>query len=813
MVAKKKIKQKSKADFKELKHSLVDELDDFLFDNNLPIKEKNAAFTELDRLIKQDLTEATLLIDSYKKVNKLTEAKSIKSKIRTSKVKQLDADQVNQSGNVLDLRQQKPLKKPRKKLFSSTWNKKIKIHLAKTKFKKVKISEKKITLPKFNLGIKHLGLRLAMFAVLVAVILLPIRGLMVFGQFQADKGVIFELGKSGLANLQSGILSASENSHTQADADFEQALQNFNAIKGILNEYESWMLTAGSKLPLIGTPISLSTNLLEIANNISQAAVSLNKKLQNNESVTEHIAFIDKQIELTLPYLQTAAKDLGRINTAKLPEELQEYFIVLQANLPQLTDSLGNLQEVFDVLLEVLGHDQEKRYLVLFQNNNEIRATGGFIGSFALLDIYQGKIKHLEVPKGGMYDLEAGQTVKIKAPQALSLINPYFNIWDANWWPDFPTSAKKINWFYQNFGGSAIDGIIAINADVLQDLLQVVGPIDLPDYNLVVSADNFFEVIQEEVEFNYDKESNTPKAIIADLTPLVLEKLLTSKDKQKDLVKVLVNQLASKDIQIYLNDSKIQAKVHQFAWSGAALDSQKDYLQVVNTNIAGGKTDNDIQQNIDHQAEILANGEIINTVRITRTNNGRSDNPLSGFEGGNVSYLRFYVPNGSEFIEAVGFDQLPEGYFHSVDAGTMEDEDILAEEEKMIDANSNTEIYQSLNKTVFANWLALKPGETKTVAIKYKLPFTLDVSDPLINNWWQKLFKGDIQLDNYSLLVQSQSGSKNTILNSSILLPDNLRVVWNKAISDQQMSVNNKVVTYTNKLIGDQYFGFIVTTK
>ena len=573
------------------------------------------------------------------------------------------------------------------------------------------------------------------------------------------------------------------------------------------------MLATGSKLPLVGKPISLSTNLLAVANNISQAAVTLNQKLQDNESVTEHIVFIDGQIDETLPYLQKASKDLENINITKLPIELQEYFVVLQDNLPQLTVSLENLQEVFDVLLEVLGHDQEKRYLVLFQNDNEIRATGGFIGSFALLDIYQGKIKHLEIPDGGMYDLEAGQNIKIKAPKALSLINPYFNIWDANWWPDFPTSAQKISWFYQNFGGSAIDGVMAINASVLQELLAVVGPIDLPGYNLTITAENLFAVIQEEVEFNYSKEENSPKAIIADLTPLVLDRLLSSQEKQKEIVEVLVNQLATKDIQMYLNDTAAQEKVHQFGWSGAMLHNQKDYLQVVNTNIAGGKTDNDIQQNIDHQAEISSNGEIINTVRITRTNRGAADNPLAGFEGGNVSYLRFYVPQGSEFIEAVGFDQLPEGYFHSVSAATVEDEDIQVEEDKMLDASSQTEIYQSLDKTVFANWLALKPGETKTIALKYKLPFTVDVDQPLVNNWWQKIFKGDMQLDNYSLLVQSQSGTKNTVFNSSILLPENLKVVWNKAMNETQMSVNNKVVTYTNELIGDQYFGFIVTTK
>jgi hypothetical protein len=786
-----------------IKKTLVEDLDDFLLDQEVSPVKRQAALQHLDTLINQDLSEASFLVDQYK------------AKLK-SEVKQINKDNVSRSQNVLDLRQLPAKKEPAKEHFVAikNWqqNRKQKIQTRQPR-KKIAFNLPKIELPKFSFGVHHLGLRLSMFALIVAVLLLPIRGLVLFGQIQTDKDAIWKLGQDGLANLQSGVLSAAEDSYQAANINFEEALQNFSAIQEVLSEYEEWMIAAGTKLPLVGKPLSLSTNLLQVANNISQAAVTLNKKLEDNASLTDHIVFIDSQIDETLPYLSQASQDISNININKLPADLQVYFQDLQAYLPQVTTSLSNLDEVFDILLEVLGHEQEKRYLVLFQNNNELRATGGFVGSLALLDIYQGKINNLEIPKGGAYDLSAGQTVKIKAPRALSLLNPYFNIWDANWWPDFPTSAQKIIWFYENFGGSAIDGVIAINADVLQDLLTVVGPIELLDYDLTIDADNLFTVIQEEVEYNYDKEANTPKAIIADLAPIILDKLLSGQDKQKEIVTVLVDQLASKDIQIYSQDSKTQEKIHQFGWSGAMLDNQRDYLNVVSTNIAGGKTDNDIYQTIDHQTEILSNGEIINTVRVTRTNRGIADNPLDSFDGNNLSYLRFYVPLNSEFIEAIGFDELTAGYFHAVEPGTMSDKDVAAEEEKMIDAESQTEIYESLDKTVFANWLALHPGESKTIAVKYKLPFKIDVEDPLINNWWQKLWSGDMQLDHYSLLVQSQSGSKQTVFNSSILLPDNLKVVWNKAMDEQQMSVNNRLVTYTNDLIGDQYFGFIVTAK
>ena len=366
---------------------------------------------------------------------------------------------------------------------------------------------------------------------------------------------------------------------------------------------------------------------------------------------------------------------------------------------------------------------------------------------------------------------------------------------------------------YQASSGTSIDGVIAINAEVLRELLLVLGPIHMEEYDVTISASNLYAVLQEEIKLNSDNDENKPKAIIADLVPKVLEELLTNYEKQKDIVAVFAGMLASKDTQLYSTDKDVQIRIDNFGWSGKMISSDRDYLSVINTNIAGGKTDNDIYQTIDHQAEIQMNGEIINTVKVTRTNKGPLENPFAGIEGGNVSYIRVHVPLGSEFVEAIGFDRLPDSYFNTVAPGAQLDMDVAKEEEKMIDVNSGTEMYQSLDKTVFANWLALKPGESKTALIKYKLPFKLDLEDPLINNWAQNLLQYDLQLDNYSLLVQSQSGSKNTIFNSSILIPDNLKVVWRNAYNEDNVGITENLVTYSEQLNRDQYFGFIVATK
>ncbi|MBT6690756.1 DUF4012 domain-containing protein [Candidatus Parcubacteria bacterium] len=872
-----KTRKIKKSNLKELKKDLIDDLDQFLLDSEeSPVerqKEKVKALGELDKLIRQDLSYNKILTSIKKEVVKekvATPAKlvaktkpTLKSKtvikktvklkkkhvVKKALAKEISDKEIFKSSHVLDLSKvkrtyaQQPSKTSRFKLGLKNRLSQVQVKKQPTKIsqpanqpivpavikhEEVIDSEEKLYFPKHTprlnislpkgfkwqpLGLVPAANKALVFGLILAVILLPIRGLVLFGKIQDDKDKVWNFGQSGLINLQAGVISASENSYQVAQEDFTKALDDFSQAQAVLNQHQEWSLNVASILPVVGKPLSLSRNMLTVATNISQAATILNQKIQSEENLTEYIVFINQQIEDVLPYLEKAEEDLFSISTNSLPSNLRPQFEDLKTYLPATVENLHSLNNIFTLLLDMLGHDTEKRYLVLFQNNNELRATGGFIGSISMFDVYQGNINNIETPKGGSYDLDAGQVIKYKAPQALSLINPYFNIWDANWWADFPSSAEKIGNMYENASGTSINGVIAINAEVLRELLLVIGPITMEEYGVTISADNLYAVLQDEVELNYDQEENKPKAIISDLVPKVLEKLLTNQEKQKDIIAVFAGMLASKDIQLYSTNQEIQSRINDFGWSGKIMTSDKDYLSVINTNIAGGKTDNDIYQTIDHQAEINVNGEIINTVKITRINRGPLENPFAGIEGGNVSYVRVHVPLGSEFIEAIGFDRLPDSYFNTAAPGAQLDVDVAKEEEKMVDMNSNTEIYQSLDKTVFANWIALKPGESQTALVKYKLPFRLDLSDPLVNNWVQNIFQYDLQLDNYSLLVQSQSGSKNTVFNSSILVPDNLKVVWKNAYNEDNVGITENLVTYSEQLNRDQYFGFIVATK
>jgi len=242
--------------------------------------------------------------------------------------------------------------------------------------------------------------------------------------------------------------------------------------------------------------------------------------------LTEKLKILRDNLSAILPDVAAASDKIYGVKIEAVPGDKQEAFQILQGKLPQLVSGMKNLISVSDLLIKFLGDEMDKRYLVVFQNPGEIRPTGGFIGSLALVDFRRGEIKNMEVPGGGSYDFEGSLKERIVSPGPLRLVAARWQLQDANWFFDFPTSAQKIKWFYEKSGGPTVDGVIALNADLVADFLAIVGPIEMPEYGKTISKENFIEEVQKSVELEYDKAENKPKQIIADMAPKLISKLL-----------------------------------------------------------------------------------------------------------------------------------------------------------------------------------------------------------------------------------------------------------------------------------------------
>jgi len=526
----------------------------------------------------------------------------------------------------------------------------------------------------------------------------------------------------------------------------------------------------------------------------------------DESSFTEKIIKMRNEFSIAAPLLAQAAGSLAAVDLKAIPEASQSDFNNLKAGLPVVSQVIDRFIAESEALLGILGHYQKKRYLIVFQNNTEIRPTGGFMGSYALVDVKQGKIVNLEIPGGGFYDLQGSLRVKAVSPEPFHLINPVWEPQDANWFFDFPTSAEKIIWFYYKAGGPTVDGLITLNTFVLKDILAMTGPVDMPQYGRTITADNFIEEIQTVVEFEYDRQLNRPKQIIADLAPVLIERLFEFQESQYlGLTDILAKNLAEKDLLLYFTDDQTEKLVRDLDWAGQVKETGKDYLAVVNTNIAGGKTDGVIRQKISHQAEIMPDGSLIDTVRVARTHLGNKANIFTGVN--NVDFIRIYTPLGSTLLSADGFSPPPAEYFEDPPEGYYYDQDLSAiESQKLVDPLTQTVITTENNKTVFGNWVQVDVGQTAEAVFKYRLPFKIKFSENKPAGLTDKL-KSFLGLTNqemvyYSLLIQKQPGDWQTDFNSQLTAPADWRLEWSYPESFDQTILNT-----------DKFYGKVFTNK
>jgi hypothetical protein len=631
------------------------------------------------------------------------------------------------------------------------------------------------------------------FAAVALIIILPVKAMSSYQELLAQKDAVMEQGFRGYEELKKSDFSG-------AAASFASAKKTIEGLGFLFNNL-------AFLVPGVGDKLGLGNGLLVFGKNFSDAADILQSALNyfdKEAALTEKIKYLDKKITEAVPHLLVADRVLDALdkNVPILPPNINP----IKDALHQSVKALLIFQNFRDTLLDVLGDKQFRRYLFVFQNNNEIRPTGGFIGSFAVIDVDKGEIKKIDIPGGGSYDIKGQLTELVISPEPFHLINSAWQFQDSNWFPDFPEAAKKMMWFYEKSGGPSVDGVVAVNASLMEEMLKIVGPIDMPEYGRVMTAENFVDETQKIVELEYDKTINKPKQIIADMAPKVLEKM--SKVSAKDLAvfsQAIHKAILDKDILVYVKNEEMESELESFGLAGKLKDisDMTDYLMLVDTNIAGQKTDGKIFKEIVHNSEIDDGGGIIDTVKITRRHTGVKGEIFSGVR--NVNYLRLYVPQGSELLEATGFAAPPGELFKKVGEGYAPDKDLERVQGAVyVDPKSGTRINNEFGRTVFGNWIMVDPGQEAVVTFKYKLAKKLAMPEGG-SDLFRALGLAD-KFSTYTMLVEKQPGAKNTAFESYVKLSGEKTA----ARVGAGVALQNDGWQYEANLDGDKYWGVVI---
>lgn len=603
-------------------------------------------------------------------------------------------------------------------------------------------------------------------------------GVLFFGVLPLKDRIMIQ-SETGTSALLQAVTLLREKQYDQAAVSFREAATSFGEAEKTLFWLGGPLLdvtrfvpglsraSSGKHAVLAGKHFGEAGEALSVL--VKNAALSKEAYAQGEKvSLLSFLVQAKNPLTQAREALSLAEKELALVHIDDLPVEKKEKFLLVKSSLPSVLALLSGFEKNEVLIEELLGGNGPRTYLFLLQNNHEMRATGGFIGTYALIDINEGIIRRFFVD--GIFNPDGQLKENIIPPKPIQKISAGWSLHDSNWFPDFPASAEKAISFYEKTGGPTVDGVITLTPTIMQKLLLVVGPIAMPQYGIIVDADNFIPVLQEQVEVKYDKELNEPKKILSDLTQMLIEKVFALQNREMlgRIAGALVDGLNEKHMLLYMRHSETQLLIDEVGWSGRVLDTPKDYLSIIHSNINGYKTDGVINERIEHKASIEEDGSIIDTVKITRTHTG-GETPYEWWNKVNADYVRVYVPKGSTLLSSQGTTwEFPPPPLDYERLGFKEDTDVKREESTLVvDEKTGIRVSEDAGKTVFGAWVYVSPKESVTITFQYRLPFRIDTT---------LLKKGEAQ--SYSILFQKQSGSPGSQLVSSLVYPENFDIIW-----------------------------------
>lgn len=256
------------------------------------------------------------------------------------------------------------------------------------------------------------------------------------------------------------------------------------------------------------------------------------------------------------------------------------------------------------------GEEREQTYLLVVQNSDELRATGGFISAFGLLQVYHGEIVRFDVRDSYSVDrLEAGYPPPPE-PLATYMLAGIWVPRDANWSPDFPTAAEEIARLYTLSTGVEVDGVLAIDQQVIVQLLAAIGPLRVEGASEVIHADNVVSWMQRAWE--PDPEEGVTgawwsqrKDFMGHLGAAMLKRL-TGMSDGKTLFKtgtVIFQMLRQGHLRVYFKDSGAQMALAKADLDGAVRPGEGDFLMLVDSNIGFNKADALIERTVTYRVD------------------------------------------------------------------------------------------------------------------------------------------------------------------------------------------------------------------
>lgn len=398
-----------------------------------------------------------------------------------------------------------------------------------------------------------------------------------------------------------------------ADLELENAAGMVHQAAIHLNQVERDLrvtypiLKVAATIPGIGPTLGQAQPLLQFGNHLAQAGDALASSITplfsqiddgNQQSLPRRAFSLLKNEEQNLRdaahLLDLTAGDLGKIDPSALPARLRPLYNQIATNFPLLQHGAALLP----ILPQLLGDGQPVDYLVIAQNRDELRATGGFITGIGTVRLDSGDLVSFEM--GDSYRIDDFSKPYPPPPEAIQrlMLAGYWVTRDANWSPDFPTSARDIQELFTLSTGQETAGVFAFDQEAVRRLLSVTGPIQLEQADTPITAANVEDYMQ--ASWAPDPGEGLTRAwwlqrkdFMKTLGEAILDQLLNPQNPRTlvNLAPTMLGLIREGHFLVYLNDSEAQEKLAALDLANQLDPGRGDFLLLVDSNFGFNKVD------------------------------------------------------------------------------------------------------------------------------------------------------------------------------------------------------------------------------
>lgn len=492
---------------------------------------------------------------------------------------------------------------------------------------------------------------------------------------------VFSGGKSHYSNLlDPNKLRQAQKDFAASGHDFQQLqnqLEHSDTLKTVTTYFPQYRATLSSALAasVVGIDVAkigqiATANAIQLAPTFSGPLLAASGKPLVTQSILNTIGTTINQVQPLLNDIQAQAQ---QISLASLPISASEKTQVEQAlqMLPQILNDLGIVRSLLGSAGWLLGVNHPRTFLVQTMDRAELRGAGGFTGQYGELTINGGRVAPFSLTdiSGLDYNPTSANQGQF-APEQYRSWWPFanFGLRDSNISPDFPTAAQLAINLYKEETGRQVDGVISFTPVLIEHILAIIGPIQVPYYNTTVTEQNLEDVLHYyqldnggilkqylvNQQHKIDTSTSDRKSFTSFLASLLMAKVRSAPPNELlSIARQVLDDLKTKELQVYFADPSAEHILTQYDYSGQ-LDrsTTHDGLYVVQQNLSESKASQYVQTIMHDTVTLDSKGGATHVLQIRLVYSQAGQ--VYGYDT-YYDYLRVYVPSDSRLISGDGF--------------------------------------------------------------------------------------------------------------------------------------------------------------